>query len=84
MTLLRVEGLDVHYGAVQALRSLALQIDEGEMVALLGANGAGKTTTLRTISGLLTPTNGSIVFDGDDIAGVPAYRLVGRGVAHLP
>jgi len=84
VTLLRVQDLNVHYGAVQALRGLSLEVQEGEMIALLGANGAGKTTTLRTISGLLTPTAGTIEFDGDEIGGVPAYRLVSRGVAHLP
>lgn len=84
MSLLEVEDLDVSYGAIQALRGLSLRLEQGEMVALLGANGAGKTTTLRTISGLLTPRAGSITFDGEQIDGVAAYRLVGRGVAHLP
>jgi len=84
MSLLEVDTIDVRYGAVQALRGLSLRVEEGEMVALLGANGAGKTSTLRTVSGLLAPTSGSILFRGDDIAGVPAYALVGRGVAHLP
>jgi branched-chain amino acid transport system ATP-binding protein len=84
MTLLQVEGLDVHYGAVQALRSISIEVGEGEMVALLGANGAGKTTTLRTVSGLLSPSGGSIAFAGDEIAGTPAYNLVSRGLAHLP
>jgi branched-chain amino acid transport system ATP-binding protein len=84
MTLLAVEDLDVHYGAVQALRSIRLEVGEGEMVALLGANGAGKTTTLRTVSGLLAPRQGTITFQGEPIAGVPAYHLVARGLAHLP
>jgi len=84
MSLLEVDTIDVRYGAVQALRGLSLRVEEGEMVALLGANGAGKTSTLRTVSGLLAPTSGSILFRGDEIAGVPAYALVGRGVAHLP
>lgn len=84
MSLLTVDALDVHYGAVQALRGLSITVAEGEMVALLGANGAGKTTTLRVISGLLAPTSGAIQFDGAEIGGVPAYNLVGRGVAHLP
>ena len=84
MSLLEVDSIDVHYGAIQALRGLSLQVDAGEMVALLGANGAGKTTTLRTISGLLTPKSGTVRFDGNEIAGEPAYRLVSKGVAHLP
>ena len=84
MTLLQVDEIDVRYGAVQALRGLSLFVEEGEMVALLGANGAGKTTTLRTVSGLLAPASGSIEFQGEQIAGVPAHALVGRGVAHLP
>jgi branched-chain amino acid transport system ATP-binding protein len=84
MSLLEVEAIDVRYGAVQALRALSLCVEEGEMVALLGANGAGKTSTLRTVSGLIAPARGSIRFAGDEIAGVPAYALVGRGVAHLP
>ncbi|HVF74316.1 MAG TPA: ABC transporter ATP-binding protein [Acidimicrobiales bacterium] len=82
--MLEVEGLDVAYGAIQALRGLSLHVEQGEMVALLGANGAGKTTTLRTVSGLLTPRGGSITFEGQRIDGVPAYKLVNRGVAHLP
>jgi branched-chain amino acid transport system ATP-binding protein len=82
--LLEVEALNVSYGAVQALRGLSLNVGEGEMVALLGANGAGKTTTLRTVSGLLPPKAGTITFKGKRIEGLPAYKLVGRGVAHLP
>jgi branched-chain amino acid transport system ATP-binding protein len=84
MSLLEVEDLHVSYGAVQALRGLSLRLEQGEMVALLGANGAGKTTTLRTISGLIGPRSGTITFDGKRIDGIPAYGLVGRGVAHLP
>jgi branched-chain amino acid transport system ATP-binding protein len=84
MALLEVEDLDVAYGAIQALRGLSLHVEQGEMVALLGANGAGKTTTLRTVSGLLAPRGGTISFEGERIDGVPAYKLVNRGVAHLP
>jgi branched-chain amino acid transport system ATP-binding protein len=84
MALLEVQNIDVCYGAVQALRGVSLHIEAGERVALLGANGAGKTTTLRTISGILAPRSGSIIFDGEDIAGQPAYSVVGRGVAHGP
>jgi branched-chain amino acid transport system ATP-binding protein len=81
---LEVEGINVFYGPVQALRGVSLRVAEGEMVALLGANGAGKTTTLRTISGLLSPADGRIRLHGDDITGRPAFDLVGLGVAHLP
>lgn len=84
MALLEVKEIDVFYGAIQALRGISLHVAEGEMVALVGANGAGKTTTLRTISGLLSPTTGSITFDGESIAGLPAFDVVDRGIAHLP
>jgi branched-chain amino acid transport system ATP-binding protein len=82
--LLSVDGVDAAYGPVQALRGLSLHVGDGEMVALLGANGAGKTTTLRTISGLLAPTGGTVRFAEEDIGGVAAHRLVGRGLAHVP
>lgn len=84
MALLEVKEINVFYGAIQALRGISLHVEEGEMVALVGANGAGKTTTLRTISGLLSPTTGSITFDGESIAGLPAFDVVDRGIAHLP
>lgn len=82
--LLDVNEIDVFYGSIQALRGVSLRIEEGEMVALLGANGAGKTTTLRTISGLLAPQNGSILMDGRAIHGIPAQDVVRHGIAHLP
>ena len=82
--MLKVEGIDVHYGPVQALFGVSLNVEEAEMVALLGANGAGKTTTLRTISGLIAPTSGAVSLDGRDIAGVAAQKVVRLGVAHLP
>jgi branched-chain amino acid transport system ATP-binding protein len=84
MSMLAVDAIDVSYGAVRALRGLSLEISKGEMVALLGANGAGKTTTLRTISGLIAPQAGTITFNGEHIEGQPAYKLVSRGIAHLP
>jgi len=67
MALLEISGIDVFYGRVQAVRGASLEVDKGEVVALIGSNGAGKTTTLRTISGLLHPTAGKITFDGNDI-----------------
>lgn len=82
--MLRVEDIDVYYGPVQALRGVSLHVNEGEMVALLGANGAGKTTTLRAISGLLAPARGRIAFAGEPVGGYPAHRIVRLGLAHLP
>jgi branched-chain amino acid transport system ATP-binding protein len=84
MALLDVQDIDVYYGSVQALRGVSLHVEAGERVALLGANGAGKTTTLRTISGLIAPKRGSITFDSEDIAGLPAYAVVSKGIAHGP
>jgi branched-chain amino acid transport system ATP-binding protein len=81
---LDVRNIDVYYGDIQALRSVSLSIQPGELLTLIGANGAGKSTTLRTISGLLSPRRGEIVFDGERIDGKPAYDVVKRGVAHLP
>ena len=82
--MLEVDGIDVFYGPVQALRNLTLTVGEGEMVALLGANGAGKTTTLRSISGLLSPARGSIRVAGKDVSKLPAQKVVRLGVAHVP
>jgi branched-chain amino acid transport system ATP-binding protein len=82
--LLEVRDLDVFYGPIQALRGVSLTIKPGERVALVGANGAGKTTTLRTISGLLKPTRGEVLLDGQSIGGLRAHKVVQRGVAHLP
>ncbi len=82
--MLTVEGIDAHYGPVQALRGVSLHVEEGEMVALVGSNGAGKTTTLRAISGLLSPTRGSIRLQGKEIGGLAAQKVVRLGMAHLP
>jgi branched-chain amino acid transport system ATP-binding protein len=81
---LRVESLDVAYGEIQALRGVALAVGRGEIVTLLGNNGAGKTTTLKTISGLLHPTAGTITLEDEPLVGVPAHAIVARGVAHVP
>jgi len=81
---LRVESLDVAYGEIQALRAVALQVGRGEIVTILGNNGAGKTTTLKTISGLLRPTAGTITLEDAPLVGVPAHAIVARGVAHVP
>jgi branched-chain amino acid transport system ATP-binding protein len=82
--MLRVEGLDVAYGAVQVVHDLSLEVRPAEMVALLGANGAGKTTTLRALSGLADRASGSVTLDGRDLLGLPAHRIIREGVAHLP
>uniref|UniRef100_UPI002105C25F ABC transporter ATP-binding protein n=1 Tax=Hyalangium versicolor TaxID=2861190 RepID=UPI002105C25F len=82
--LLSVEGLKVHYGAIQALKGVGLSVGAGEVVALIGANGAGKTSTLRAVSGMLRPSGGSVTFVGKNITGVKAHLLVSRGMAHAP
>src|SRR2546426_4761879 len=82
--LLEVEDVHVHYGKVEALKGISLQVDEGEIVTLIGGNGAGKSTTLKTISGLRPLSGGSIRLGGEDIVGVPPHRLVDMGVSHAP
>ncbi|HKC58574.1 MAG TPA: ABC transporter ATP-binding protein, partial [Myxococcales bacterium] len=82
--LLRLSGLDVHYGAIHALRGISFDVREGEIVTLIGANGAGKTTTLRAVSGLLRPSGGSIVYRREPVAGIKPYKLVERGLSHAP
>ena len=82
--LLNVEGVEVRYGAVPAIRNLNIFVEKGEIVTLLGANGAGKTTTLRMISGLHRPFLGTVTFDGNDITTTPAHHLVEMGLSHIP
>lgn len=82
--MLKIDDINVYYGAIHALKGISLEVDEGEIVTLIGANGAGKSTTLRTISGLLKPKTGGIVFQGEDIAGVPAHEIVKRGISQVP
>lgn len=84
MTILEVEGLSAGYSGLAVVRDLELRVDAGEVVALLGPNGAGKTTTLLTISGLLAPLAGSVQFDGVDVAGTKAHKLVRHGLAQVP
>ncbi len=84
MALLTVKQLDVHYGAIHALKGLSLTVEAGQIVTLIGSNGAGKTTTLKTISSLLRPTSGDILFDGQSIVGRPTHELVRLGIAHAP
>jgi branched-chain amino acid transport system ATP-binding protein len=82
--MLEIESLSLAYGAIQALRGISLHVPRGSIVALIGANGAGKTTLLRGISGLLRPTEGRIVFEGQDIGGRPAEEIVRLGISHAP
>ncbi|MEO7261350.1 MAG: ABC transporter ATP-binding protein [Jatrophihabitantaceae bacterium] len=82
--LLKVEDIEVRYGAIRALKGVSFEVNEGEVVALLGANGAGKTTTQKTVSGMLRPTLGQIMFDGERIDGIPAHKLISMGICHVP
>ena len=82
--MLRVENLSVSYGAIRALHGVSFDVPEGHIVTLIGSNGAGKSTTLRTISGLIKPTEGRITYDGAEIKGLQACRIVARGLCHVP
>jgi branched-chain amino acid transport system ATP-binding protein len=84
VALLKIENLHTYYGHVHALKGIQLEVEEGEIVTLIGANGAGKTTTLRTISGLIRPREGQIEFDGQVINSIPAHRIVELGISHAP
>lgn len=84
MALLTVNDLHVHYGVIEAIKGISFEVNEGEVIALIGANGAGKTTTLHTLTGLISPTSGSVLFDGKDITKVPAHKIVSMGMAHVP
>ena len=84
MALLEVKDLQVYYGVINALKGVSFEVNEGEVVALIGANGAGKTTTLHTITGLLQAKSGSIIYDGKDITKVPPHKIVTMGMAHVP
>ncbi len=82
--MLQVKEIDVYYGAIHALKKLSLEVEQGSIVTLIGANGAGKTTTLKSISGLLRPKTGSIVFKGTDINKVAPEKIVGLGISQVP
>ena len=84
MAMLEVKDLHVYYGMIQAIKGISFEVNQGETIALIGANGAGKTTTLHTITGLLAPKKGSVVFEGQDITKMPAHKIVGLGMAHVP
>ncbi|HHT88443.1 MAG TPA: ABC transporter ATP-binding protein [Clostridiales bacterium] len=82
--MLEVRDLQVYYGVIQAIKNVSFKVNEGEIIALIGANGAGKTTILQTISGLITPKQGEIIYDGTDLKKVPAHHIVSMGLAHVP
>ncbi|HWR10021.1 ABC transporter ATP-binding protein [Sporomusa sp.] len=82
--MLKVDNINVYYGAIHALKGISVEVNQGEIVTLIGANGAGKSTTLRTISGLLKPKTGQIAFEGQNIAGVPAQNIVKLGISQVP
>ena len=82
--LLKATDLNVYYGAIHAIKGVSFEVNEGEIVTLIGANGAGKSTTLKTISGMLRSRTGSVEFEGKDISKIPAYKLPAMGIAHVP
>ena len=84
MPILVIDNIHTYYGKIQALKGISLEVGEGEIVTLIGANGAGKTTTLRTISGLLRPRRGTILFDGEDLSKFTAHEIVFKGIAMVP
>ena len=84
MSMLEVSDLHVHYGSIHAVKGISFEVNEGEIVTLIGANGAGKSTTLNTVAGLLRPSGGSISFEGESLVGVPAHKMVSRGIALCP
>lgn len=84
MAMLTVENLEVYYGVIQALKGISFEVNEGEVIALIGANGAGKTTILHTITGLLGAKSGKVIFEGQDLTKVPAHKIVSMGMAHVP
>ncbi len=84
MALLEVNGLEVYYGVIQAIKGISFTVEQGEVIALIGANGAGKTTTLQTITGLIPSKAGTILYEGKEITRLPGHKLVPMGIAHVP
>lgn len=82
--MLEVKDIQVYYGMIQAIKGVSFHVNEGEVIALIGANGAGKTTILHTVSGLLAPKSGSVLFEGKDITKIPGHKIVSMGMAHVP
>ena len=84
MSMLKVEDLHVYYGSIHAIKGVSFEVNEGEIVTLIGANGAGKSTTLNTVAGLMKPRSGAITFEGQQVAGMPASKIVPQGMALCP
>ncbi len=84
MSMLEIENLEVYYGAINAIKGISFSVEQGEIIALIGANGAGKTTTLHTITGLVPAKRGSVKLNGTDITKIPAHKIVSMGMAHVP
>ncbi len=84
MSMLKIEDLNVYYGSIHAVKGISFEVEEGEIVTLIGANGAGKSTTLNTVAGLLKPRSGFIEFEGESLVGVPAHKMVSKGIALCP
>lgn len=84
MAMLEVKDLEVYYGMIKAIKGISFEVNQGEVIALIGANGAGKTTTLHAITSLIPVKHGSIIFEGQDITKVPAHKIVSMGMAHVP
>ena len=84
MSMLEVKDLQVYYGVIQALKGISFHVEQGEVIALIGANGAGKTTTLQTLTGIIPAKSGSILFGGRDLTRTPAHKIVEMGMAHVP
>ena len=84
MALLEVKDLQVFYGVIQAIKGISFEVNQGEIVTLIGANGAGKTTTMQSVMGLIKPRGGSVVYDGKEITGMPTHKIVGMGMTQVP
>ncbi len=84
MAMLEVKNLQVYYGVIQAIKNVSFEVNEGEVIALIGANGAGKTTILQTVTGLIAAKNGEVLYEGTDLQKIPAHKIVSLGIAHVP
>ena len=84
MAMLEVKDIQVAYGVILAIKGVSFHVDKGEVIALIGANGAGKTTILHTVSGLIAPKSGSVIFEEKDITKIPGHKIVSMGMAHVP
>jgi branched-chain amino acid transport system ATP-binding protein len=84
MAMLEIKNLEVYYGVIQAIKGISFEVNQGVVIALICANGAGKTTTLQTITGMIQPSAGEIIFDGKDITKIPGHKIVSMGMAHVP